>query len=83
MEGISEIANGGASVVIAFSLLFILTYIVPGMLKNHRADIIAIKKRLDRIDHKLLALVVDNPEERRRIAQIIKEDTEDQKNDGT
>ena len=80
MEGINEIANGGASVVIAFSLLFILTYIVPDILKHHRIDISSIRKRLDRIDHKLTALLIDDPAERKRIAQILKED-EDAKND--
>jgi len=81
MEGITEVANGGASVVIAFSLLFILTYIVPGILKNHRADIIAIKKRLDRIDHKLMAMLIDDPSERKKVAQVIRDDIEDNKND--
>jgi len=80
MEGINELANGGASVVIAFSLLYILTYIVPDILKGHRADISSIRKKLDRLDHKLTALLVDDPAERKRIAQILKED-EEAKND--
>jgi hypothetical protein len=53
---------------------------VPDILKHHRIDISSIRKRLDRIDHKLTALLIDDPAERKRIAQILKED-EDAKND--